>query len=82
VLARRGAMPAATEGAESAVVVGVRVPCRDAQRRVWQAIELVRRAQRRQEEQRRPAVSPSRAVRRMGPPVSGGQATAETAVGA
>ena len=27
------------------VVVGVIVPCRDAERRVWQAIELARRSQ-------------------------------------
>jgi SAM-dependent methyltransferase len=44
VLARRGAMPAAAEGAESAVVVGVGVPRRDAPRRVWQAIERARGA--------------------------------------
>jgi hypothetical protein len=75
-------MPAATEGAESAVVVGVRVPCRDAQRRVWQAIELARRAHRREEERRRLAVRSPGAVRQMGPPVSGGQAAAKTAVGA
>jgi hypothetical protein len=75
-------MPAATEGAESAVVVGGSVPCRDAQRRVGQAIELARRAHRLEEERRRLAVRSPGAVRQMGPPASGGQATAETAVGA
>ena len=75
-------MPAATEGAESAVIVGVRVPCRDAQRRVGQAIELVRRAQRRPGEPWQPAVSPSEAARRPGPPASRGRGTAQAAAGA
>ena len=34
----------AAEATEPALVIeGVRVPCRDAQRRVWQALELARR---------------------------------------
>ena len=35
---------AATTAEPARVIVGVIVPCRDAERRVWQAIELARRS--------------------------------------
>ena len=35
---------AATAAEPARVIVGVIVPCRDAERRVWQAIELARRS--------------------------------------